>query len=114
MKYFFFSCPFEKCVHQILTLEKWETFHLSGIYYHANMFFENKEKNLKIHHNFLQHERVLKIYVLSIFECRQICVNVLMDDCHLSNITKLKKNNTALGRSHMNFSGTHMLPKLYF
>jgi hypothetical protein len=47
MKYFFFSCPFEKCVHQILTLEKWETFHLSGIYYHANMFFENKEKKFK-------------------------------------------------------------------
>jgi hypothetical protein len=44
---FFFSCSFEECVHQILTLEKWETFHLSGIYYHANMFFENKEKKSK-------------------------------------------------------------------
>jgi hypothetical protein len=77
-------------------------------------FLKTKKKNLKIHHNCLQHERVLKIYVLSNFECHQICVNVLMDDCHLSNIAKLKKSNTALGRSHMNFSGTHMLPQLYF
>jgi hypothetical protein len=38
------SLPFEVCVHQILTLEKWETFHLSRIYYHANIFFENKKK----------------------------------------------------------------------
>jgi hypothetical protein len=37
-----------------------------------------------------------------------------MDDCHLSNITKLEKNNTALGRSQMNLSGTHLKPQLYF
>jgi hypothetical protein len=58
-------------------------------------FLKTKKKILKIHHNCLQHERVLKIFVLSNFECHQICVNVLMDDCHFSNITKLKKNNTA-------------------
>jgi len=77
-------------------------------------FLKTKKKILKIHHNCLQHERVLKNFVLSNFECHQICVNVLMDDCHLRNITKLKKTNTASGRSHMNFSGTHLKPQLYF
>lgn len=30
----------------------------------------------------LQHERVLKIFLLQYFEYRQIYLNVLMDDCH--------------------------------
>jgi hypothetical protein len=43
----------------------------------------------------LQHERVLKIVLLyNIFEYRQIWLNTLMDDRHLSNITKLKKKKT--------------------
>jgi hypothetical protein len=67
------------------------------------MFFENQKKNLKIHHNCLQHERVLKIFVLSNFECHQICVNVLMDHCHLSNITKLKKKQHSFGKKSHEF-----------
>ncbi len=36
-------------------------------------------------------KRVLKIFLLSYFEYCQIWLNIHMDDCHLSNITKLKK-----------------------
>jgi hypothetical protein len=42
-------------------------------------------------HNYLQCEKLLKIFLLSYFECYQICQNILMGDDHLSNITKLKK-----------------------
>jgi hypothetical protein len=77
-------------------------------------FLKTKKKNLKIHHNFLQHERVLKIYVLSIFECRQICVNVLMDDCHLSNITKLKKKQHCFGKKSHEFQWNPYVAKVVF
>jgi hypothetical protein len=41
-------------------------------------------------HNCLQYESMLKIFLLSYFEYREIWLNMLMDHCHLSNITKLK------------------------
>jgi hypothetical protein len=41
-------------------------------------------------HNCLQYESMLKIFLLTYFEYSQIWLNMLMDHCHLSNITKLK------------------------
>jgi hypothetical protein len=35
-----------------------------------------------------------KIFLLSYFEYHQYWLNILIDDCHLSKITKLKKKNT--------------------
>jgi hypothetical protein len=43
----------------------------------------------KYSHNCLQHERFLKIILLSYFEYCQIWLNTFTDDCQLSNITKL-------------------------
>jgi hypothetical protein len=34
---------------------------------------------------------VLQKFLLSYFECCQIRLNILIDDCHLINITKLKR-----------------------
>jgi hypothetical protein len=56
-----------------------------------------KKSNLFVRklQNFVTIPWVLKIYfLLSIFGYRQFWLNVLMNDCHLSNITKLKNKNT--------------------
>jgi hypothetical protein len=42
----------------------------------------------------------LRLFYFNIFEYRQIWLNILMDDRHLSNITKLKKE------KHWNFRGS--------
>jgi hypothetical protein len=62
-----------------------------------SQFLSSKEmKNVfqKLHnfcHNFGSHyEGVLKISLLSYFEYCQIWLNLLLDDSHLSNITKLE------------------------
>lgn len=47
---------------------------------------------VKYCHNCLQYEIVLKIFLLSHFEYWQIWLYILMDDWHMSKITKLKKN----------------------
>jgi hypothetical protein len=60
-----------------------------------SLFFFKIAKNL---HNYLQYERVLKIFLLSYFLCRHIWLNILKDDCHLSNMTRLEKR-----KSHSDF-----------
>ncbi len=50
---------------------------------------ENWKKITKNCQNYLQHERMLKNFLLSYFEYCQIWLSILMDDCHLSNVTKL-------------------------
>jgi len=56
----------------------------------------SKKNNLKdiyqnYHNNYIEHEKVPKIFLISQFECHQIWQNVLKNDCHLNNIAKLKK-----------------------
>ncbi len=69
------------------------------IFYHKFPFFfwKKKMKGKKNRQKFsqlptIQYKRVLKIFQLSQFEYCQIWLNILMDNCHLSNITKVKKN----------------------
>jgi hypothetical protein len=61
------------------------------------LFSQNKilQKNTlkNIHHNCLQHERMLQMYLLSYFEHHQIWLNICMDDCHLHNNTKIGGKN---------------------
>ncbi len=45
-------------------------------------------------HNCYNMTGCLRLFYFSIFEYRQIWLNILRDDCHLSNITKLKKEKT--------------------
>jgi hypothetical protein len=48
------------------------------------------QKSSNFYHNCLQYDKVLKIFLLSYFEYCQIWLNILLVECHLSNITKLK------------------------
>jgi hypothetical protein len=53
-----------------------------------------KTKIIKNFHNCLYNMKgYLKIFLLSYFEYRQHWLNILMDDCHSSKITKLKNKN---------------------
>jgi hypothetical protein len=45
---------------------------------------------VKKHNNYLQCEKGVQDCLLSYFEYCQIWLNILMDDCHLSNIIKLE------------------------
>jgi hypothetical protein len=76
-------------------------FHFANYIYMVihSLFFERKSPINEIiiffgwpktNHNCLQHERVLKIFLLSYFDYCQDWLNILMDDHQLSNITKLK------------------------
>jgi hypothetical protein len=46
------------------------------------------KKFLGNHHSYLQHERVLKNFLLSYFDYRQIWLNILMDYRHLSSLSQ--------------------------
>jgi hypothetical protein len=52
--------------------------------------FNYLQKSSNFYHNCLQYDKVLKIFLLSYFEYCQIWLNILLVECHLSNITKLK------------------------
>jgi hypothetical protein len=52
--------------------------------------FNYLQKSSDFYHNCLQYDKVLKIFLLSYFEYCQIWLNILLVECHLSNITKLK------------------------
>ncbi len=80
----------------IVTLKWWRDSRTVWIHVIPNpCFFFKIAKNL---HNYLQYERVLKIILLSYFLCRHIWLNILKDDCHLSNITRLETR-----KSHSDF-----------
>jgi hypothetical protein len=51
-------------------------------------------------HNCYNMKGCLRLFYFKKFEYCQIWLNILMDDCHLSNITKLKK------KKHWNFGGS--------
>ncbi len=51
---------------------------------------EKKKRFTKNCYNCLQHERLLKIFYFHTLNS-QTWLNILMDDCHLSNIQKLEK-----------------------
>jgi hypothetical protein len=59
-----------------------------------------KNKIAKNRHNCYNIKGCLRLFYFNIFEYCQIWLNVLMDDRHLSNITKLKK------KKHWNFRGS--------
>jgi hypothetical protein len=44
----------------------------------------------------MKFQRALKIFLFSYYEYRQIWLNILMDDCHLSNCIKLKRKKKPL------------------
>ncbi len=48
-------------------------------------------KSTKNHHNCLQHESVLKIFVFSYFEYSQIWLNIVMDDLEQHRLIEKKK-----------------------
>jgi hypothetical protein len=54
-------------------------------------FIKNSPKIVATAPTRLQHERVLKIFLLQYFEYRQIYLNVLMDDCHDVQYQKFEK-----------------------
>jgi hypothetical protein len=64
-------------------------------------------KSTKICHNCLQYERVLKEFLLSYSEYCQNWLYILMDNGHLSNITKLKTKTvsqlTNSGTAHLDY-----------
>jgi hypothetical protein len=70
-------------------------------YYSQNIFVANSlfflEKFAKNFHNCIQHENMLKIFLLSYFEYCQInCLDIFMDDQHLNNIMKFEKQIIAM------------------
>jgi hypothetical protein len=52
---------------------------------------KNQKNYLKNCQNHLKYEKGAQDFRLSYFEYHQIWLNLLMDDCHLSNITPKKK-----------------------
>jgi hypothetical protein len=68
----------------------------------SQLFFKHSPRKkkftkiVKFYHNCLQDDKVLKIFLLSYFEYCQIWLIILLVECHLSNITKLKKKNEKL------------------
>ncbi len=48
--------------------------------------------------NYLKHEKVLKIFQFSHFKYHQIWENILMDDHHFGNITKLEGGNINMNK----------------
>jgi hypothetical protein len=48
--------------------------------------------------NYLKHEKMLKIFRFSYFKYHQIWANILMDDHHLGNITKLEGENINMNK----------------
>ncbi len=54
-------------------------------------FWKKLPNIITIAYNMKMCLRFKTFFLRSYFEYRQLCLNVLMDDCHLSNITKLTK-----------------------
>jgi hypothetical protein len=48
--------------------------------------------------NYLKHEKMLKIFQFSYFKYHQIWADILMDDHHLGNITKLEGGNINMNK----------------
>jgi hypothetical protein len=79
-----------------------------------SLFFGTKIA--KNHHNCLEYEKVLKIFLLSNFEYSQIWLNILPNDHqHLHSITKfwLKKNTLAPNKSIGERNSRNSFPRIY-
>ncbi len=81
-------CYFSKSIFKILY------FVTNSMFFPKKNIHQKPKEIAKSCHNCVQYESVLKIFLLSYFEYHQICLNIFMDDHHLSNITKLKKKHT--------------------
>ncbi len=60
--------------------------------------------SIKNCHNYLQHENVFKIFLLSYLECHQIWVNIIMDDYPLSIKIEREKNAQTHTKGSCSFS----------
>jgi hypothetical protein len=93
----------------------WKIFWNFGIFIMDSLFIEKHLPffflDFKSHHNYPQHEIVLNFFLFFYFEYFQLLLNTLMDDHHIINITKLKKNHIMSNQSFFLYKIMHT-PKI--